>query len=182
MPLTATTAPSRSAATAAAQRLVAVSVAGQQPQRRPALGAGVGLGVEAPVGRVLVLGRAARAQLEAGHRRQRPVVGDAAHDREARAAVGAVDERVAVAAVGGVEQLARQSSQVAVSGETSAAGSPPCGLARMRKPRSPAGATSRGAHRLDRRQRRRLLGQPAQEAVDRAVAALDLDAARRARR
>ena len=30
-------------------------------------------------------------------------------------------------------------------------------------------------HRLDRRQRRRLLGQPAQEAVDRALAALDLD-------
>ena len=30
-------------------------------------------------------------------------------------------------------------------------------------------------HRLDRRQRRRLLGEPAQEAVDRAVAALDLD-------
>jgi hypothetical protein len=38
-----------------AQRLVAVVLAGQQPQRRPALRARVGLGVEAPVGRVLVL-------------------------------------------------------------------------------------------------------------------------------
>ena len=44
---------------------------------------------------------------EAGHRRVRPVVGDAAHDREARAAVGAVEERVAVAPVGRVEQLAQ---------------------------------------------------------------------------
>ena len=73
------------------------------PQHR----AGVGLGVEAAVGRVLVLGAAGGAHGKAGHRGQRPVVGDAAHDREARPAVGAVDERVAVAAVGGVEQLAQ---------------------------------------------------------------------------
>ena len=76
-----------------------------EPHARPAVGAGVRLGVEAAVGRVVVLGAAGRAHLEAGHRRERPVVRDAAHDREARAAVGAVDERVAVAAVGGVEQL-----------------------------------------------------------------------------
>ena len=158
-----------------AQRLVAVEVVRQQPQRRPALGARVGLGVEAPVGRVLVLGGAARAQLEARHRRQRPVVGDAAHDREARAAVGAVDERVAVAAVGGVEQLA----QAVVAGR-GVGRDERARLAAVRAGEDAEAALARGRdlarpHRLDRRERRRLLGEPAQEAVDRAVAALDLD-------
>ena len=74
-------------------------------QRRPAVGAGVRLGVEAAVGRVVVLGLAGRAHPKPAIVVERPVVGDAADDREARAAVGAVDERVAVAAVGGVEQL-----------------------------------------------------------------------------
>ena len=58
-----------------------------------------------------------------------------------------------------------------MSGETSADGSPPRGLERIRKPRSPAGP----AHRLDRGERRRLGGEPAQEALDRRLAALDLD-------
>ena len=111
IPLTATIAPPRSASTAAAERGVrAERPRGpriEQRQRRPAAGAGVGLGVEAPVARVLVLGAAVGAHLKAGHRRQRAVVGDAAHDREPRTAVGAVDERVAVAAVGRVEQLAQ---------------------------------------------------------------------------
>ncbi len=70
---------------------------------RPADRAGVRLGVEAAVERIVVLRLARGAHLEAGHRRGRPVVGDAAHDREPRAAVRAVDERIAVAAVGGVE-------------------------------------------------------------------------------
>ena len=158
-----------------AQRLVAVEVARQQPQRRPALRARVRLGVEAPVGRVLVLGRAARAQLEAGHRRERPVVGDAAHDREARAAVRAVDERVAVAAVGGVEQLAQ-----AVVARRGVGRDERLRLAAVRAGEDAEAALARRRdvarpHRLDRRQRRRLLGEPAQEAVDRAVAALDLD-------
>ena len=72
---------------------------------RPAVRAGVRLGVEAAVAGVLVLGAAGGAHLEPGHRRRRAVVGDGADDREAGTAGGAVDERVAVATVAGVEQL-----------------------------------------------------------------------------
>ena len=71
----------------------------------PADRAGDRLGVEAPVGRVLVLPAAVAAQRETCHRRVRPVVGDAPDDREARPALRAVDERVAVAAVRRVEEL-----------------------------------------------------------------------------
>ncbi len=80
-----------------------------QPERElgAAVGAAGGLGVEAAIGRVLVLAPALGAQLERGHGRVGAVVGNRAHDREARAAVGAVDERVPVAAVGRVEQLAQ---------------------------------------------------------------------------
>ncbi len=81
------------------------AVAIEQPQPRPALGAGVRLRVEAAVGGVLVLAPAGGAELEARHRRQRPVVGDAGDDREAGAAVGAVRERVAEAPVGGIAEL-----------------------------------------------------------------------------
>ncbi len=77
----------------------------REPDPWPAFRACVGLGVKAPVVRVLVLGPAGGAHLERGHRRRGAVVGDARHDREARAAVGAVRERVAVTAVGGIEQL-----------------------------------------------------------------------------
>ena len=79
------------------------------PNRQPRSTAGtrVRLRVIPPIRRILVLRPARAAHLEPRHRRQRPVVGDAAHDREPRAAVGAVDERVAVAPVGRVEQLAQ---------------------------------------------------------------------------
>jgi hypothetical protein len=158
-----------------AQRLVAVELVRVQAHRRPALRARVGLRVEPPVRGVVVLGPAARAHLEARHRRQRPVVGNAAHDREARAAVGAVDERVAVAAVGRVEQLA----QAVVARR---------GVGRHERGRLPAVRAGEDAeaalaghrelarpHRLDRRERRRLVGEPAQEAVDLGVAPLDLE-------
>jgi hypothetical protein len=67
--------------------------------------AGVGLGVEAAVGRVLVLLAAVVAHGEHGHGGGSPVVGDREDDRVAGTAVRAVDERVAVAPVGGVEEL-----------------------------------------------------------------------------
>ncbi len=74
---------------------------------RPADGAADRLGVEAAVGRVLVLAAAVRAERERGHGRVRPVVGHGLHDREPWSALRAVDERVPVPPVGRVEQLAQ---------------------------------------------------------------------------
>ena len=164
MPLTATIAPATSipAAVSIASRSPGPAGAPRRRRRRgatlrPAVGAGVRLGVEAAVARVLVLGPAALAHLEAGHRRQRPVVGDAADDREARAAVGAVGERVAVAAVGGVEELGQA---VGAGGEVRARpgprGSPRRSTRAIRNSPSPRGAADSRRHGLDRRQRRRL--------------------------
>ena len=68
--------------------------------------AGVGLGVEAAIGGVVVFGLAGGAHWETGHGGLGAVVGDAAGDGEAGAAVCAVEEGIAVASVGGVEQLA----------------------------------------------------------------------------
>ena len=167
MPLTATIAPAtqRRGAPRRARRVLGAAARpsrSSSAQRRPARRAGVRLGVEAPVGRVLVLGPAGRAHLEAGHRRQRPVVRDAAHDREARAAVRAVDERVAVAAVApGRTAPRRQSSQVAVSGADARARL--AAARRSRGSRSRArrsGASASVGDALDARQRRRLARQP----------------------
>jgi len=66
---------------------------------------GVGLGVEAAVGGVVVFGLAGGAHWEDGHGGLGTVVGDAAGDGEAGAAVGAVEEGIAVAAVGGIEEF-----------------------------------------------------------------------------
>ena len=180
MPFTATIAPA--AAAPRRPRPVARAVgrgpgAIDEPRARPAVRAGVRLGVEAAVARVLVLGPAARAHREAGHRRQRPVVGDAAHDREARAAVRAVDERVAVAAVGGVEQL----GEAVVAGrgvgrDRARPARPPRTLARIAKPRSPARpatAAARRARRAPAAAPRR--GSRARKRSTRRRVALDLD-------
>ena len=78
----------------------------QQAYPRPADRARVGLGVEAPVGRVLVLAAARGTEGEASHGRALAVVGQPLDDREPGPAVGAVGEGVVVAAVRGVEQLA----------------------------------------------------------------------------
>ena len=110
--MTATTAPSCRPATAAASASSPVAMGagapvGRQESRGPQVGAGHGLGVEPPVGRVAVLGVAGVAQGEGAHRRLRPVVRELLDDRGARPAVGAVGERVAVPPVRGVEQLAQ---------------------------------------------------------------------------
>ena len=126
----------------------------------------------------------AGAHREAGHRRQRPVVRDAADDREARPAVRAVDERVAVAAVGRVARArpgtrrtwrcrARRARRARRGGRSR----------RSRKPRSPArGATAVQRTRLDDGQRRRLARQALDEALDRGAARPRPRAPRRARR
>ncbi len=75
-------------------------------QLRPADGATRGLGVEPPVGRIVVLGAALPAHREPGHGRVATVVRHLPDDREPRTAVGAVDEGVVVTAVARVEELA----------------------------------------------------------------------------
>ncbi len=110
MPLTASTPPSRSSCRARGSAIVAVdqaAVAVAVAQRRPAVRAADGLGVEAPVGGIGVFARAFGAHLERRHRGGGAVVGQGGDDREPRAAVGAVDERVAVAPVGRVALFGR---------------------------------------------------------------------------
>ncbi len=72
---------------------------------RPAFPAGIGLRMEASIGRISVFAGATRAHLESLHRSCRAVVRQRVDDGEARPAVRAVDERVAIAPVVGVEQL-----------------------------------------------------------------------------
>jgi hypothetical protein len=139
---------------------------------RAARRAGVRLRVEAPVGRVVVLGLAGRAHREARHRGRRPVVGHAGDDREARPAVGAVDERVAVAAVGGVEELGEAGVAGRGVGSDRGVGAPADARADA-EPRLARVGDRLAGHRFDRRERRRVAVQPREEVVDRL--ALDLD-------
>ena len=66
-----------------------------EPQRGPQSGQAFGWAWKRRSSGSSYSARQRVAHREAGHRRQRPVVGHAAHDREPRAAVRAVDERVA---------------------------------------------------------------------------------------
>ena len=149
-PFTATTLPSRIFARAARDHVAGLerlAVLAQEREPRPADGAGVGLRVEAAVGRVRVLARARRAHGEGRHGRARAVVGNAARDGEARAAVRAVDERVAEAAVGGVEEL--REALRAGGGVGRHRPWPPRrrGLRRWRSPRPAPGASPRARRR-----------------------------------
>ena len=116
-------------------------------RRGPQSRAGDGLGVEAPVGGVVVLGRAGRAQGEPAHGGIGPVVGKAQGDGEPRPAVGAVDERVARPAVAGSNISARQSSQAAMSGDTNVRTVPRPRLSTMANPLPPCGAIGCGRRR-----------------------------------
>ncbi len=79
--------------------------AGLQPQRGPAGGATVGLGVVAAVSRSVILPLAVGALVERTHGGAFTVVGQAFDDGVAGAAVGAGDERISVAPVHRVLQL-----------------------------------------------------------------------------
>ena len=101
----------------------------QEPHARPAARAGDRLGVEAPVGGVVVLPPAVGAHREAGHRRGRAVVRHVAGDRVAGPAVRAVGEGVAVAAVGRVAHLAQA---LRAGGEIGRDRDPACALVAAR--------------------------------------------------
>ena len=78
-----------------------------QPQARSALRAGHGLGVEAPVQRIAVLGLAAGTEGEAGHAGGSTVVGDGTGDGVARPAIGAIGEGIAEARIAGRAHVAQ---------------------------------------------------------------------------
>lgn len=73
----------------------------------PAVKAGIGLRMKAPVKRVAILCSALGAHRKAIHRRGRSVIRQRPDDGKARPAVGAVDKGVVIATVGGVEQFAQ---------------------------------------------------------------------------
>ncbi|GHO42593.1 hypothetical protein KSX_07560 [Ktedonospora formicarum] len=70
-------------------------------------GAGVGLGVEAPIGWVLILDLTCRTHCEDAHCCLFAVIGHVLNDSEARAAVGAIDKGIIVASVMYVEEFAQ---------------------------------------------------------------------------
>ena len=74
---------------------------------RAADGAGIGLGVEAAVEWVVILGLALRTHEETCHRGVRAVIRERFDDGEARAAVGTIGERVPVTTIRRVEDLAQ---------------------------------------------------------------------------
>ena len=87
-----------------ADELIAVSP--NTPRyRRPALEAGIGLGVEAAVERIGILGSAFLAHGERRHGGGSTVVGQVIDDGEAWPTIRAVDKRVTVATVVRIEQL-----------------------------------------------------------------------------
>ncbi len=125
----------------------------RQRETRPAVRARRRLGVEATVGRVLVLAAAGGAQRKPGHRRAGAVVRDGGDDGEARPAVRAVHERVAVAAVGRIEELAQ--AVVAGGGVGRDQGRPARGrVRRSRRSRSPCPAAPGTRSRRSRRRGR----------------------------
>src|SRR5437764_10955968 len=72
---------------------------------RTANGAGVGLGMKAPIQWIIVFSMAGRAHWEDAHRCLVTVIRDILDNGEARATVGAVDERIAIAPVRGIEEF-----------------------------------------------------------------------------
>jgi hypothetical protein len=87
----------------------------QEAQLRSTTRASDRLGVEAAIGRVVILGLAGGAQGEFGHRGSRPIVGQLPDDRPAWSAIRAIRERVAIARlprVGDLFTAGRASGQV----------------------------------------------------------------------
>lgn len=137
--------------------------AADQFEPGPAVGAGDGLGVEAPVARILVLRPAGRAHLEVRHRGRGPVVRQASDDREPGTAVRAGDEGVAVAPVRRVRQLVEA---VAAGGDVGRDEGPgPVGRAGVLDGETLAAARRQIArpYVLDDRERRGVGPQPAAE-------------------
>ena len=110
------------------------ALAVEQLQRRPATRTGDRLGMEPPVGRILVLRPALGAHRKRGHRGPRPVVGQPLDDRPPRPAIGAIGERIAVPPLRRIANL----------GQALAAGGQIGGNRRPRRRTALAGANLKG--------------------------------------
>ena len=161
-----------------AEQLTGVSLA--EGEAWPAVRAGDGLGMEAPVVDVVVFIATVVAHRERRHAGHRAVVRHAADDRVARAAVGAVDEWVSAVPVRGIEQL---SLAVGASRHVRRDEDGP-GIAPLAGQYLEAGSAKRieplGNALLDERDRRLLGPEVRDEApqVDRRALNLDVNAAR----
>ncbi len=140
-----------------------------------AVPAGVGLGVEAAVERVVVLGLTGGAHAEGGHGGLGSVVGDAAHDGETRAAVGAVDEGVEVAAVGGMEELGDAVGTGGDVGRDEGVGGAGAGALQDEEAGLFAEMQEGGANLVQLSERRSFGGQSSEEGVDVGGRPLDFD-------
>ena len=76
-----------------------------EPDLRTACPAGVWLGVESSIQRVVVFGLTLGTHREHRHRGLRAVIGNAACDGKARSAICAVEKRIAITAVGWIEKF-----------------------------------------------------------------------------
>ena len=137
-----------------------------QPDPGSADRAGVGLGVKAPVERVVVLGLAGRAHPERGHGGQGAVIRNIGDDGKPGSAVGTVDERIAVTPVGRIEEL-----PPAVVADGDVRGDEDVPLLGPAfpdlEPVRPGGRDRPGLHILDPRDRRRLRDETGREPLHR---------------
>ena len=145
-------------------------------QARAAGGTGVRLGVETPVGGIVVFRLAVRAHREAAHRGIRAVVGQRFDDAETRAAIRAVGERVAVAAIPRIENFA----QAIGAGRDVRENERGARAAFLARANAKFGKSSRLEEScfqaLDESERRLFAVEPEQKFVEFCAVALDLDA------
>ena len=143
----------------------------QHGKLRPTIRTGVRLGVKTPVGRCFVFGAAGRTHFEMPHGGVGAIVGKRFEDAEARTAVGAIGERVPIAPIGRFEQFAQA---VATGGNV---GNNQSG---RRAGAETLANSERGVacrcqllrvHTVDPRQRRQLLSQMIDKALDCILAA-----------
>ncbi len=175
MPLMATNLSGQQPVNARSHRVVRCNLRAirpRQPKPRPALPARIGLRMETPVSRVVVLRLAGRAHLETRHRGLRPVVRNAPRDREPRPAVGAVQERIAIAPVGGIEQLAQTVGAGGRIRRNPRAHLPAHLAGHNPEPRLSLWRRLADRHRVDPRQRRSLRAQPRAKTPQSALPAL----------
>ena len=68
---------------------------------------GIGLGMKAPVGGLIILGLAGGAHCKMPHGRFGPIIGNIVNDGVTGSAVGAVDKRIVIAPVAGIQQFSQ---------------------------------------------------------------------------